>query len=1248
MKEKAQHIIKSQRFELTLDDKTRAHEYQSRISTLQQISITKILEEVLDTYTSKEFLYQFDEVVLDVGSISPANFEKELAYKIEEALTDFFKHTVLQNGRLRIGKQERIHNIQLEAFEFFLQNGYLNWQTPTTDKPREILKELLKSNPKDVVTILKNEGKKEHIRKRLITQLNDDFLEEIVISVADTDANYMNSYRRNMINEQKKHKLVEANTDHFRNATWEIVLAYLFLETASRYTKKNFLKYLIQKVARKYRLTYHKLLKAVLIGIQTKENRGVEFQKLVIELDEDEEKRKPTIFNAKNKQDKDIGLIVLLAHYLEHSSLPIEANFNSITSFYKALEKYIVTTDKLPIEVEAILSDKNKTKLLLINVPESLLQLMITKSTQEELTTLNKLANRLKEIQKTQKITSKIVSKLSDKLGEIIIRTHYQNKITTAHYIEEFLYQIMKAFPLDQGFVDVLNILKTTEEKKVSSKIEAFLEQITIPQEIKYKEEKDDKKESLGRKLLNKYAKNNIDYSFEQEIKDQKISEEALKLMNVLFELSVRATNLSVQEIVIWLKDRIAELNQKGKNASELIQELYLITNYLKTKKEIAVAIQELKNEYKVTQDANQINIDAKTAKVNVNKILEEIQLTWYKRVDSSTLLEEIKKIFKKTATTSKVTIEVLKKEVEKFLLQKEEYNLVQKIVSEIDFNKKQNKTIPQKHTLQYAVDLVTYFAINGMLPWWAEKMNKERFSNEIRKVVEAFSEQFKALLKEENQRRRLVLQMNEETFEIVFGLYTSSKMNSFFQVKKASFILIQEELSMLQKIPSNFIDEIHLELLTYLRQIGTVDLNKLIRFLIKKIATATKQSTLDIQLLLIDKVNKVVGEVESKKLKQSLGSKIISETNSKKDVILDRIITKKKSWESIIAFPSKNETFQKLKENYLQEKQKVFTLLRRDNNRKKLIAQLNPNEQLESVTLFLSNKMSNSWSLVKLFLEEIKKQLTRTQYQNYQEQLVSALWYKIAMDTQLNWNLDEWGRILMRSFIPLEGKIIVEDVIAGHNLFTQKTEVIELVKEVKKKYKEIKAIEKKKETLDEKLITEIEELEEEVGTSIYIKNAGMVILIPYISMLFDRAGLLENKSLKDDESIHKAIYLLEYAVTGKTLLQEQDLVLNKIICGVNLQYPITLNVTLSQADKDLVDGLLKAITAQWSALKNTSIDGLRGSFLYREGKIMIEDESYILTVEQKSFDMLLDKIPWNINQLKLSWMQKLLEVIWR
>jgi hypothetical protein len=116
--------------------------------------------------------------------------------------------------------------------------------------------------------------------------------------------------------------------------------------------------------------------------------------------------------------------------------------------------------------------------------------------------------------------------------------------------------------------------------------------------------------------------------------------------------------------------------------------------------------------------------------------------------------------------------------------------------------------------------------------------------------------------------------------------------------------------------------------------------------------------------------------------------------------------------------------------------------------------------------------------------------------------------------------------------------------------------------------------------------------------------------------------------------------------VSGNTNMMEYDLVLPKILCGIDLEESIdTKKITKKQITE--VREMLVSLVEHWSVLKNTSVKGLQESFLQRSGKLSMASDEWELLVEQKSYDMLLQSLPWNISMIKLPWMKKLLKTTW-
>ena len=163
-----------------------------------------------------------------------------------------------------------------------------------------------------------------------------------------------------------------------------------------------------------------------------------------------------------------------------------------------------------------------------------------------------------------------------------------------------------------------------------------------------------------------------------------------------------------------------------------------------------------------------------------------------------------------------------------------------------------------------------------------------------------------------------------------------------------------------------------------------------------------------------------------------------------------------------------------------------------------------------------------------------------------------------------------------------------------------------------------------------------------------HIENGGMVLLWPYISMLFERAGLMENGQFLDMASREKGIYLLEYIVTGNEEISEHQLVLNKVLCAYEISKPIAVEFELSKEWKALCDGLLQAVISNWSILGESSNEALRDSFLKRKAKLAFKEERWYLQVETKGMDVLMKQLPWGISVVNLSWQENNIHVDWK
>ena len=164
---------------------------------------------------------------------------------------------------------------------------------------------------------------------------------------------------------------------------------------------------------------------------------------------------------------------------------------------------------------------------------------------------------------------------------------------------------------------------------------------------------------------------------------------------------------------------------------------------------------------------------------------------------------------------------------------------------------------------------------------------------------------------------------------------------------------------------------------------------------------------------------------------------------------------------------------------------------------------------------------------------------------------------------------------------------------------------------------------------------------------ALYIGNAGLVLLWPFIGSLLKRLGLVVDKSFTTGEAAMRAAGLLQYIATGERDMPEPELPLNKLLCGLPAEAVFEFGEPISDAEAEECDDMLQAAIAQAPILHEMSAAGFRGSFLLRAGQLGTRDERWLLRVERQTWDIVLDRFPWGFGLVRLPWMTAMLQVEW-
>jgi len=162
-----------------------------------------------------------------------------------------------------------------------------------------------------------------------------------------------------------------------------------------------------------------------------------------------------------------------------------------------------------------------------------------------------------------------------------------------------------------------------------------------------------------------------------------------------------------------------------------------------------------------------------------------------------------------------------------------------------------------------------------------------------------------------------------------------------------------------------------------------------------------------------------------------------------------------------------------------------------------------------------------------------------------------------------------------------------------------------------------------------------VEEKPETISDPVYLQHAGLIFLHPFMTRYLEGLQLVRGKEILHP---HQAASVLYSLVTGTSPEAEWELMLPKVLLGISTD---TVLEICSVKENQIQEGLtmIQSAIEHWSALGSISVAGFRAGFLQRPGRLIPLKEGWLLELEQAPYDMLIDRIPWQMSYIQLPWM---------
>lgn len=186
-------------------------------------------------------------------------------------------------------------------------------------------------------------------------------------------------------------------------------------------------------------------------------------------------------------------------------------------------------------------------------------------------------------------------------------------------------------------------------------------------------------------------------------------------------------------------------------------------------------------------------------------------------------------------------------------------------------------------------------------------------------------------------------------------------------------------------------------------------------------------------------------------------------------------------------------------------------------------------------------------------------------------------------------------------------------------------------------------------EELDDSKIPVSSDESGEEEPEIYIGNAGLVLFSPMLSTAFKKLEYLDLQGrFATDLLKERAIHFLAYLSHKQEETPEEELVLNKLMTGWELNTPIQSDISLTEGEMEVAEGMIDEIRSKWRGMENTSNDTFRTSWMQRAGRLKLDKYStWVLRVDQKAYDLLLSRLPFSFQVVDSSWSNVTIRVEW-
>lgn len=1193
------HRLSTCRLDIRYNNEQKAGDLQSRISRLFHAQLSKTIAEVCDICEHEHRTHRIEFLEVDLGEIEEGALEHELPARLKEKLREMLEELIGSFPETQMESESTTPTQEsnyLEALHQFLVSGYISWEYRNlTGSYPAFLDKVFSDYQSGLLHLIRKNITNQQFRERLVRQFGQRYIGRLIGLMAPNEAQVVMETARQVIWLEEKEQILTISGTHFEQSVWELVLIYLVQDRGSYFNTREFLRSIIRKLAHRYQIELSDYLLRLHMAVQylaLYHSFRYAFPRLLEELYHEEQQKE---------------------------SVPPESGEAAEAA---ALHFYLSN---------GYLSGKHAT------VSKERLLRLILRNEEQVQGIIRHLQRHMHHENERHRILAlleepgarKIVTHLEPAGQQIIF--DFAETLQKKHETQELLIpESSRSFRLIRWDFIIYTLLN--DRGSIFNTKSFILHTLQT--------------------LANRYAQD---------------SQQLLRLFLESFPASAEtsATPTNLIAAITQLKKEYASTWQLGPHASRLSA---TSKNLLHSQSKQEQLIRQMKRATKLLLEAS----EARQPEISLK--LYALLASWLET--SLPIPDFLKKQLRSDSFKNAWTLPVKERTHLMTLAPDWMKNLLRAMTDKT----RSAASVPPKESY---LSLLEYFITSGEMPWWTHSPDHQKSLQQvvlhlIRHRSSATKEFLINLMRDEKKRHLLVRSLHADTLtELLMHLSDlRPEMLRHLVLLITHFHTQSSPVVLTQNVQ---VDKWHV-LFTLLldKKVTSASVENLVRQTLLQLAPLVHTSYITL-IGSLAQINQAYSTTESKTwrpLLKKLQSEESAETSRHKQPSESETSKAKKAPPSVSSSPF-YQHFRNLLLGFFQSGKTTGSL---DELEKKLssIPSTNQDDFLlvlrelpwtdekwtrftrelpEHILAAFFENSSRGLPFMKNYLSDWIKILK--QISPEQTDFATRIFYELSicyLASHRTVDKHEWFSHILTRFSNRSEKQILEKFILHMNqpdLLLSSTIRLSLHKwRQAPSHKQSASAESSgsqptSEKNDQSHQTEKTPIEDSQA-EYWLENCGLTLLWPFMDRYFSMLQLLENRTFKSPEAAYRGAHLLQFLVTGQEGFPEYQLILNKILCGIEVAQPISKEVQLTDSEKQLSEDLLKGVIQNWSILGNTSIEGLRTTFLMRAGILRKKEDFDQLHVESEAFDVLIDKIPWSYSTIKLPWMKKTMHVQWR